>query len=273
METFMKDEKIDKLKRISELKKKAKAIKYEAEYFSSLQLALKLIMNGEYGALATPYFVMFNNKVAASITAQGRELTRKMSEMNEDYWYNHWHLDYELHKKLSINNVKQINGDYVRTSSGEVVLEPTKAELSGIGTTSPEVVRRNPVSIYADTDSCDANTIINTDSGDVSIEDMYNRNMCNGSAGVTNNGHESVITNDKVLNYDNGSLYYADVSRIIRHKVSKDKWKLRTKSGREVIVTNDHSMIVFRNGEQIEVKPSDIEKTDKILVVKKNIYR
>jgi hypothetical protein len=46
--------------------------------------------------------------VAGTITAEGRELTRKMDEVNEDYWYNYWHLDTKLHKKLSIKNVTPI---------------------------------------------------------------------------------------------------------------------------------------------------------------------
>jgi intein/homing endonuclease len=71
------------------------------------------------------------------------------------------------------------------------------------------------------------------------------------------------------LNYSD-RLYYAKVNRIIRHKVSKPKWKLKTKTGKEIIVTNDHSMIVFRNGVKIEVKPSQILKTDKILIIKED---
>ena len=63
----------------------------------------------DYGAFATPYFILFNNYVASSITAQGRDLTKTMDKVNEDYWYNQWHLDYELHKQLCIKNVTQVN--------------------------------------------------------------------------------------------------------------------------------------------------------------------
>jgi hypothetical protein len=63
----------------------------------------------DYGAFATPYFILFNNHVASSITAQGRDLTKTMDKVNEDYWYNQWHLDYELHKKLCIKNVTKIS--------------------------------------------------------------------------------------------------------------------------------------------------------------------
>lgn len=194
-------------------------------------------MNGSYGAFATSYFILYNNHVAGTITAQGRDLTKKMDSVNEDYWYNQWHQDHDLHRKLCIQNITPLN-------KGE------------------------HVSIYADTDSCDSNTIINTNNGKFTIEEWYNNNTSNGSGGETIKGHESVLTDDKILNYsDSGNVYYANTRRIIRHKVTKPKWKLKTKSGKEIIVTNDHSMIVFRNSIKTEVKPSEILKSDKILTI------
>lgn len=192
---------------------------------------------------------MFNNHVAGSITAQGRVLTQTMHKVNEDYWYNQWHLDTELHEKMNLKNVTSIPRPINSVTGGE------------------------EVSIYADTDSVFSETLVNTGSGTKKIEDWYNENIKNGSGGNTVKGHESVLTNDKILNYskDNG-IYYTPVKRIIRHKVNKAKWKLKTKTGKEVIVTNDHSMIVFRDGNQIEVKPSEILKSDKILALKNNIY-
>jgi hypothetical protein len=198
-----------------------------------------LVLNGSYGAFAAPYFILFNNYVAGTITAEGRKLTQTMDKVNEDYWYNQWHLDTELHQAMNLKNVTPIP-------------------------------RTEEVSIYADTDSCDSNTIIRTNTNQLTIEDWYNLNIENGSGGSTIKGHESVLTNDKILNYSKDiGIYYAQVKRIIRHKVTKDKWKLKTKTGKEIIVTNDHSMIVFRDGNQIEVKPSEILNTDKILVLKK----
>lgn len=161
-----------------------------------------------------------------------------MNHDNEDYWYNYWHLDTELHRLMNIKNVTAIP-------------------------------KEEHVSIYADTDSIEGSSIIKTESDEIKIENWYNKNIKNGTGGITLNGHESVKTTDKILNYDdNIGLYYVSVKRIIRHKVIKPKWKLKTSSGKEIIITNDHSMIVFRNGFKIEVKPSDILKTDKILIVK-----
>lgn len=81
-----------------------------------------MVLNGSYGAFATSYFILYNNQVAGTITAQGRELTKTMDKFNEDYWYNHWVSDFELHMKLGIKDITKISKD-------------------------------DPVSIYADTDS------------------------------------------------------------------------------------------------------------------------
>ncbi len=112
----------DKIKKIEELKRKASDIKKEVDYYNALQLALKLVLNGSYGAFATSYFILYNNHVAGTITAQGRDLTKTMDKVNEDYWYKQWHSDFQLHSSLGIKDVSQID-------------------------------KSEPVSIYADTDS------------------------------------------------------------------------------------------------------------------------
>jgi hypothetical protein len=131
---------------------------------------------------------------------------------------------------------------------------------------------KNQVIIYGDTDSISSLSTVYINNEQFTIEEWYNNNIKNGSAGVTLNGHESVKTSDKILNWSNeNELYYANVKRIIRHKVSKEKWKLKTKTGKEIEITNDHSMIVFRNEQKIEIKPRDILKTDKILIIYNNM--
>ena len=99
----------EKIKKIDSLRKKASDLKKEVDYYNALQLALKLVLNGSYGAFATPYFILYNNHVAGTITAEGRELTRKMDQVNEKYWYDRWHLDTKLHQMLGIKDVTQIN--------------------------------------------------------------------------------------------------------------------------------------------------------------------
>ena len=96
---------------------------------------------------------MYNNNVASTITAQGRDLTRTMHRVNEEYWYNQWHLDTELHKNVCVKNIRKVNNDYIRRIGGDIVVDPTPEQLTGHDGDLPEVIRRVPVSIYADTDS------------------------------------------------------------------------------------------------------------------------
>ena len=220
-----------KREELRKLKKREKVLKKDVDYFNAMQLALKLVLNGSYGAISTKYFVLFNNKVAGAITSEGRKLTRTMSEVNEHYWYNIWHLDKELHNKLKIKNVSKIK--------------------EGIS-----------VSVYGD--SVGGKTLINTDNGIHKIEDLYN--MYNKSDNI---GKEVILVNFKSLNWTKEEgLKYSNVKNIIRHKTTKAKWRLRA-GGEEVIVTSDHSLVVFRNEEKVVLKPKDIKKGDKILLVLK----
>lgn len=292
----------EKREKIAELKKKIEETQADYDRAKAMQLALKLVINGTYGAFAHPKFVLSNSHIANAITAMGRDVIQYMLKKIEKYFYKEWHLDIEAHKRLGVEYIAEKDGKYylldrdgnnihyphesfdemiTKLNFSKIDLKDDKKELNGYNVLYRRDIHdfsnvraldkeTEPIIIYGDTDSVAPNTIINTDKGEKTIEDFYNENIKNGSAGITLKGHESVNTNDKILNYDeNKGLYYAPVKRIIRHKVTKPKWKLKTKSGEEIIVTNDHSMIVFRNGKKLEVKPSDILKTDKILVIKK----
>jgi len=330
--------KIEKLEKYFDLKKKVSDKKAEYDYNKAMQLALKLVLNGTYGAFANKYFVLSNAKIANAITAMGRNVIQYMLEKIEDYFYNEWHLDKDIHRLLGLeylaqsktdNNYYFLNRDYKpvdrpfsQINTGDINNDILKSrniqitrlteiesydkddwkilyeyhihEFSNVEIldedpqwetinenkpSNPDEIFRsyigdNPILVYGDTDSVDYQTVINTDNGDFTIEDLYNRNIQNGTAGITLKGHESVNCKELVLNWnENKKLYYTPVKRIIRHKVSKPKWKLKTKNGKEIIVTNDHSMIVFRNNEKIEVKPSEILKTDKILIIKRDLGR
>ena len=75
--------------------------------------------NTKNGAFATQYFILFNNQVAGTITAEGRELTKTMSNDNEDYWWNHWHLDTDLHKQMLLKHVEKIEEGTVVSVYGD----------------------------------------------------------------------------------------------------------------------------------------------------------
>lgn len=298
---------------IAEKKAKIEELKRLADMNNAMQLGIKLVLNGTYGAFLNKHFVCFCDGVGSTITSHGRELTQTMNDVNEKYWYEDFHndkdtqrslyahskvLEYinehkldareiikddkkhnglytkeydEILEKLNIDysvvdniEIKPLDSRYIDWSSREYVDDPTWEQIYKI---TGAAVRAEPCSIYADTDSILGSSIIRTDKGVYTIEQLYNKYI-NYPNGKTIHNHESVKCDEKVLNFNN-DLYYANVKRIIRHKVTKSKWRLKTKQGKEIIVTNDHSMIVFRDNKKIEIKPSEILKTDKILIVRK----
>jgi len=205
------------------------------------QNAIKILINSIYGAFGNKYFYFYNPDIAQSITLQGQDLIKFSIKAVNHYFLEKWHLDTELHEKLGVSQYP-IHKVYDEAAT------------------------------YTDTDSCHSSTIIRSSKyGSISIEDWYNLNIENGSAGNTLAGHESVYVDesDKVLNWtETNDLHFSKVKRIIRHKVTKERWKLTTQTGKEIIVTGDHSLIVFRNNKQLEIKAKDINiDTDTVLTV------
>jgi DNA polymerase elongation subunit (family B) len=145
-----------------ELEKELEAINVELElalkeynYNNAMQLAYKLILNGSYGAFANPYFACTNMAIAGGITSMGRHIIQYMDICNEKYWYEKFHLDYELHEILGVKNVQKIPDTYIMKSTGEYVENPTEDQLNPPNDKemSNLVTRTHPVSIYVDTDS------------------------------------------------------------------------------------------------------------------------
>jgi len=95
----------DKLKFLANLKKAMAKTKQKIDYENAMQLALKLVINGAYGAFANKHFCFFNNDLAASITSTCRDLTQLMDSKNAEYWLTMWHKDTKLHEHLGLDTL------------------------------------------------------------------------------------------------------------------------------------------------------------------------
>lgn len=220
-----------------QLKDEIDRFKSIKEDYYNIEQSIKIYINSIYGATGSAWFKYYNVNMAEAVTLQGQDLSKYASTSIDEYFHEHWHLDTELHKLLGLTYVNKL---------------PKETHT-----------------IYMDTDSTHKNAIVHTTSGIKTIEQWYNENKDN-FGGNTIVGHESVKTNDFILNWSSkDNLYFAPVKRIIRHKVTKSKWKLRTKSGKEVIITNDHSLVIFRNNKKIEIKPKDVIIGDKVICILK----
>ena len=235
-------------------------LKSKITYYVGEEQALKLLGNSMYGGCSHASFYWYNMGLANDITGEPRNLIHMMEHHIPDFWKNNWLQMTDLHKKL---------GWKVDPERAKRVLETvpyvTKEQ-------DPDAYNERSwvYAAYGDTDSCIGETKIQTEQGTVTIADLFGKNYKGADEVIiTPNGSELVPLKQKILNYDeNNNLTFQPANYIMRHKVTKPKWKLLTKTGKEIIVTEDHSLIVFRNGEKLEVKPKDVLKTDKILIIK-----
>lgn len=228
---------------LEELKAFKEEVTMLRQEYSLLELGTKTLANAAYGASANAYFYFFNVSLAADITGECRHLTKTMWHNLEEFFHETLWERKDLWKQFDFE------------------LDESKHDW----------YRQQTISIYSDTDSIDGKSLLQIKhiKNQISIEDLYNNCLKKfGQFNVTDNNKEIVECDDKILNYVNNKLEYVPIKYIIRHKVSKSRFKIKTKSGKEIIVTNDHSCIVFRNGKKISIKAKDINKdTDKILSI------
>lgn len=154
------------------------------------------------------------------------------------------------------------------TLSGRQIVKHMSAEVNKIITGEYDHVGK--AVIYGDTDSCEANSLIETSIGNMTIESLFNRLEIK-----TNNGDKEYAHDDDVMvmSYDKerDEPYMGHINYVYRHKVSKDLYEIEDSEGNIVIVTEDHSVMIERNGELIEVKPLEINEDDIIITL--NIYQ
>lgn len=121
--------------------------------------------------------------------------------------------------------------------------------------------------VYGDTDSVVGSSKINVNGEKISIEDYYN--TCEGNI-IKNDNDQNFIkelqNNDKALSFDikNNEITFNKINYIKKHKVKKEFFKIMV-DNKEIVITEDHSIIVERNDKIISITPKEIIKTDKII--------
>ena len=126
---------------------------------------------------------------------------------------------------------------------------------------------------YCDTDSCRGDSIVRTKSGNKKIEDLFD-NIKKENYDLyreTYDGRMFVYPENLKLPYYNEKekkVQMGNVDFIEKHYVKKRLYKIKTKDGKEVVITEDHSVMVLNTQNQlIEKKPNEINKNDKIITL------
>lgn len=125
--------------------------KLETQYnfYNALQNGIKLALNSIYGAFGNAFFVCSTKEIANAITLMARNTIKMTDGINEDYWYNKWHLDTEIHEKLGITKVEPIPQDWIHLETGM----DWKGKVTNEEVEDGIYQRKYPVSNYIDTDS------------------------------------------------------------------------------------------------------------------------
>lgn len=235
-------------------------LEFEITYYVSNEQAMKLLGNSMYGGCSHISFYWYNMGLANDVTSESKNLTHTMENHIPKFWRENWLKMKDLHKQLGI----EVDEDKAMKLLEKVPFVTEEQDPDACH------VKSWVYAAYGDTDSCFSTTKIRTEDGVKTIAELFDENYNTADkVTITPNGSELVPIKQKILNYgENNKLEYQSANYIMRHKVTKPKWKLRTKTGKEVIVTEDHSLIVFRDGVKLEVKPKDVLKTDKVLIIK-----
>lgn len=128
-----------------------------------------------------------------------------------------------------------------------------------------------------DTDSVTGDTNLRIKDNDniksTTIADFFNEaKIANNDTVLTvADGSEVVpVKNVEIQTYspELDKAVYRLIRYVMRHKVSKARYKIKTASGKEVVVTGDHSCMVVRDNRLTAVKASEINiETDKIITI------
>lgn len=121
--------------------------------------------------------------------------------------------------------------------------------------------------IYGDTDSVVGSTLIRTNRGDVTIEELFS-----SSQEFWQDGDKEYAGDERLMVMSYNSVikqpYFGHIEYVYRHKVSKDLYEVEDSLGNIVTVTEDHSVMVERGGSLVEVKPYQIESNDILISLK-----
>ena len=129
---------------------------------------------------------------------------------------------------------------------------------------SDEELLNLPFTIQADTDTVSGDSILYFEDKKITIKEFFDTCIFDFEEHTNSGKHIKHINKRyKCLSLSkNYEKQFQDVSYVMAHKVEKKYYKVRVRSD-EVIVTEDHGLMVSRDGNLIEVKPSEVLPSDK----------
>ena len=212
--------------------------KKQEDQYDLLQLTKKISMNSLYGSLLNPAFRFGDERMGASVTATGRQITTHMIETIGEILTG---TRLPLIKKSTLDEDGAFINEY--TSDSEAI-------------------------IYGDTDSVEAETVVKINGHNMTVQDAFA--FLKGET-IAYDGREFKTLPHEIYctpTFDpvTSEVIQKPIKAIYRHKVSKKKWRVTLGNGKSVVVTQDHSIMIERNGALMEICPSDINTDTDICI-------
>jgi hypothetical protein len=156
------------------------------------------------------------------------------------------------------------------TSNGQVFIKKSRDHLNDMFTKI--VGQSSEYGIYSDTDSIVGDSLISVNGKDITIAELYE------SIGEVYAKQDYSIksfvkpTSDmqyctKSFNTKTEEIETRPIRYVMKHRVKKRMYKI-TIGEKSVTVTEDHSVIVKRGNEYIDVAPADIRSTDTLIKIR-----
>lgn len=129
-----------------------------------------------------------------------------------------------------------------------------------------ETVSPDEIYVYGDTDSVTGDSLININGNLVRIDDVFEQT--DGEIHCSSNGTEVKMTSGMSTETidDFGEIVQRPVRYVMKHKVKKRMFRIRVGKS-EVTVTEDHSLIIRRNGKIMDATVAQIQSGDELIEV------
>lgn len=138
-----------------------------------------------------------------------------------------------------------------------------------------ETIEKDPYQLYCDTDSVVGTSKIwigneQYNHSNPEIEKLWN-DLNSVEVESQNNGKEckNILDLDiftPTINKPINKPIQKRIKKIIRHKIEKKLYRIKT-GNNEVIITEDHSLVVLRNGELFGITIKELKDGDKLLEI------
>ena len=148
------------------------------------------------------------------------------------------------------------------TLSGRCIVKHMASKINSILT--GDYNYQGDAIIYGD--SVTGDTLIKTSAGEITIEKLYE----NCIEHCISSGKEyGLWSQDTVIGFDayNMQPTTGPIEYVMRHKTKKKLYRITTDNNKTVTVSEDHGIMIDRDGLLLEVKPTDIQPGDNIITL------